>query len=87
MRCIDLKEDTTKILVTCPVCGYQEEVEDFNKDNEICTHCGKSTYTFRTVNSIRKVFVGELKKKERNEEWSNLILFVIRICLKDDRFA
>lgn len=68
MRCIDLKEDTTKILVTCPVCGYQEKVEDFNKDNEICTHCGKSTYTFRTVNSIRKVFVGELKKKERNEE-------------------
>ena len=36
-----MKEDTTKILVTCPVCGYQEEVEDFNKDNEICTHCGK----------------------------------------------
>ncbi len=63
-----MKEDNTKILVTCPVCGYQEEVEDFNKDNEICTHCGKSTYTFRTVNSIRKVFVGELKKKERNEE-------------------
>ncbi len=28
----------------------------------------KDTYTFRTVNSIRKVFVGELKKKERNEE-------------------
>lgn len=68
MRCIDLKEENSKILVTCPVCGYQEEVEDFNKDNEVCTHCGKSTYTFRTVNSIRKVFVGELKKKERGEE-------------------
>ncbi|MGN1206626.1 MAG: hypothetical protein ACI4SQ_06535 [Eubacterium sp.] len=63
-----LNEERTKILVTCPVCGYQEEVDDFNKDNEICTHCGKSTYTFRTVNSIRKVFVGELKKKERGEE-------------------
>ena len=29
MRCIDLKEDTTKILVTCPVCGYHQRVIDF----------------------------------------------------------
>lgn len=51
------------LLKTCPICGYREEVEDFSKDDEICEKCGKSTYTVRSVNSIRNVFVGELNKK------------------------
>ncbi len=60
----DSKENGRKVVVNCPVCGFTDEVEDFNKDEELCVHCGKSTYTFRTVNSIRKVFVGELNKKK-----------------------
>nr|MBP3599317.1 hypothetical protein [Eubacterium sp.] len=61
-----MKEDranSKKVVVNCPVCGFTDEVDDFSKDDELCAHCGKSTYTFRTVNSIRKVFVGELNKK------------------------
>ncbi len=54
-----------KVLVKCPVCGYTAETDDFSKDDEICVQCGRSTYTFRTVDSIRKVFVGELNKKNQ----------------------
>lgn len=60
---MDSKVNDRKIMVTCPVCGFKDEIADFSKDNEVCAQCGKSTYTFRTVNSIRNVFVGELKKK------------------------
>ncbi len=60
---MDSKENGRKVLVTCPICGYREEMDDFSNDNEVCTQCGRSTYTFRTVNSIRNVFVGELNKK------------------------
>lgn len=62
---MDSKENGRRVLVTCPICGFRDEMDDFNKDYEICTHCGRSTYTFRTVNSIRNVFVGELRKKEK----------------------
>lgn len=61
---MDSKENGRKVLVTCPICGYREEVYDFSNDDEVCAQCGKSTYTFRTVKSIRKVFVGELNKKK-----------------------
>lgn len=61
---MDSKMNSGKVLVTCPVCGFKDEIDDFSKDNEVCAQCGRSTYTFRTVNSIRKVFVGELKKKK-----------------------
>lgn len=60
---MDSKESGRKVLVTCPICGYREEMDDFSNDEEVCTHCGRSTYTFRTVKSIRNVFVGELYKK------------------------
>lgn len=63
----DIKDNSRKLIVTCPVCGYREEINDFSKDNEVCAKCGKSTYTFRTVDSIRNVFVGELNKKAKNE--------------------
>ncbi len=62
---MDSKENGRKVLVTCPICGFRDEMDDFNKDYEICAQCGRSTYTFRTVNSIRNVFVGELRKKEK----------------------
>lgn len=61
----DSRENGKKILVSCPICGYQAELDDFSNDSEVCEQCGRSTYTFRTVNSIRNVFVGELKRKER----------------------
>jgi uncharacterized protein (DUF983 family) len=54
--------DSKKIQVVCPICGFRDEIDDFSNDEEMCTHCGKSTYTFRTVKSIRNVFVGELSK-------------------------
>ena len=54
-----------KVLVSCPICGFRAEVDDFSNDNEVCEQCGRSTYTFRTLDSIRNVFVGELMKKER----------------------
>lgn len=60
---MDSKANGKKLLVACPVCGFKDEIDDFSKDNEVCAKCGKSTYTFRTVKSIRNVFVGELKKK------------------------
>ncbi|MCR5796919.1 MAG: hypothetical protein K6G63_03240 [Eubacterium sp.] len=56
-----------RLLKMCPICGYREEVDDYNKDDEICEKCGKSTYTFRSVKSIRKVFVGELEKERREK--------------------
>ena len=55
----DGKENDRKVLVSCPICGYRAEVDDFSNDNEVCEKCGRSTYTFRTVNSIRNIFVGE----------------------------
>lgn len=61
---MDSKKSGRKVLVTCPICGFREEIDDFSNDNEICAHCGKSTYTFRTINSIRNVFVGELNQKK-----------------------
>ncbi len=60
---MDSNENSRKVLVTCPICGYREEMNDFSNDDEVCVQCGRSTYTFRTVNSIRNVFVGELNKK------------------------
>ncbi len=63
----DKQQNGRKVVVHCPVCGFTDEVEDFNKDEELCVHCGKSTYTFRTADSIRKIFVGELNKKKSNE--------------------
>lgn len=54
-----------KVLVSCPICGFRAEVDDFSNDNEVCEQCGRSTYTFRTLESIRNVFVGELKRKDR----------------------
>lgn len=54
-----------KVLVSCPICGFRAEVDDFSNDNEVCEQCGRSTYIFRTLDSIRNVFVGELMKKER----------------------
>ncbi len=65
---MDSKGNGKKVLVTCPICGFRDEIDDFSKDDELCTHCGKSTYTFRTVNSIRKVFVGELSRKGQHRE-------------------
>lgn len=58
----DRKGNGSKVLVSCPICGYRAEVDDFSNDNEVCEKCGRSTYTFRTVNSIRKIFVGERSK-------------------------
>lgn len=63
-----MKEDMAngkRVLVSCPICGFRAEVDDFSNDNEVCEQCGRSTYTFRTLQSIRNVFVGELMKKER----------------------
>ena len=60
---MDSRKNGRKVLVTCPICGYSAEMADFSNDDEVCAHCGRSTYTFRTVNSIRNVFVGELNKK------------------------
>lgn len=57
-----------KVLVSCPICGFRAEVDDFSNDKEVCEQCGRSTYTFRTIQSIRNVFVGELKKKDRESE-------------------
>lgn len=62
----DSKENGRRLVVTCPVCGFRDEVDDFSKDDEVCAKCGKSTYTFRTANSIRNVFVGELKRQKEN---------------------
>ncbi len=63
-----MKEDMSngkKVLVSCPICGFRAEVDDFSNDNEVCEQCGRSTYTFRTLESIRNVFVGELMKKDK----------------------
>lgn len=72
LRCLalrdldDLKETSGKVLVSCPICGFRTVMDDFSNDDEVCEKCGRSTYTFRTVDSIRNVFVGELKKKRRS---------------------
>lgn len=60
----DSRANGRKVLVSCPICGFRAEVDDFSNDNEVCEKCGRSTYTFRTIDSIRNVFVGELKKKD-----------------------
>lgn len=62
----DSRENSKKILVSCPICGFRAELDDFSNDSEVCAQCGRSTYTFRTVRSIRNVFVGELKQKKRD---------------------
>lgn len=61
------EDNSGKVLVSCPICGFRAVMDDFSNDNEVCGQCGRSTYTFRTVDSIRNVFVGELKKKKANQ--------------------
>lgn len=61
------EDNSGKVLVSCPICGFRAVMDDFSNDNEVCEQCGRSTYTFRTVDSIRNVFVGELKKKREKQ--------------------